>query len=198
MIYHISTLARTFVRYIREKADSSSIKKENAMEHNYSHALALTLQHEGHFVNKSHDKGGPTNEGITLATYRADIEPNGTVDSQINVSPEQIATEYRKKYWDKVRGDDLPDGLDFAVLISPLRAIRALQTVAGVAADGKLTAATLAAVLAIDTVKIIQTFSNYRLDYLKSLSDWQLFWQGLAEPRGGGQRRSREYCVRSA
>jgi len=159
------------------------------MKRNYSHALALTLKHEGHFVNNPHDKGGPTNEGITLATYRADIDPQGTVDSLKNISQEQVATEYRKKYWDKVRGDDLPDGLDFAmfdyaVLSSPLRAIRALQSVAGVVADGKLTNATLAAVLAIDTVKIIRALSDYRLDYLKGLSDWQYFgkgWQNRVE-----------------
>lgn len=58
---------------------------------------------------------------------------------------------YRKNYRNAVRGDELPVGLDlalldFAVNSGPARAVIALQTIIGVAPDGKIGPLTLAAV----------------------------------------------------
>ncbi|WP_281423880.1 glycosyl hydrolase 108 family protein, partial [Mesorhizobium silamurunense] len=57
---------------------------------------------------------------------------------------------YRRFYWDAVLGAELPDGVDcavfdFAVNSGPGRAAKYLQAVLGVAQDGRVGPATVAA-----------------------------------------------------
>lgn len=41
---------------------------------------AFVLEREGGYVNNKADKGGPTNKGVTLATYRSVYGQNKTVE----------------------------------------------------------------------------------------------------------------------
>lgn len=54
-------------------------------------AVLLTLQHEGGYVNNSHDKGGPTKYGITQA------DMPGVDISQITT--DQAVSYYAERYW---------------------------------------------------------------------------------------------------
>ena len=85
------------------------------MQSNFARALANVLVHEGGFVNHPKDPGGATNKGITIATFRKWVKRDGTIDDLKNISAADVAKVYRKHYWDKVRGDDLPSGVDYAV-----------------------------------------------------------------------------------
>lgn len=62
------------------------------MERNFQRALSLVLKWEGGFVNHPKDPGGATNKGITLATFRQYVKPNGTVEDLKRITDAQVAT----------------------------------------------------------------------------------------------------------
>src|SRR5690606_31383462 len=131
-----------------------------SMNKNFQQALEKVLKHEGGFVNHPADPGGATNKGITLATYRRYIKRNGTVDDLKALTTEQAGKVYKAQYWDKVRGDDLPSGLDYAVFdfavnSGPAKAVKELQKVLGVTQDGIIGPITLEAARAANTKFLI-------------------------------------------
>ena len=115
-------------------------------------ALTLMFGHEGGYVNASTDRGGPTKYGITHTTLARHRGVASVTAAQVKALTLAEAEEiYRKSYWGQSGGDVLPVGLDYAafdfgVNSGPSRAVRTLQQVVGVAADGKIGPKTLAAV----------------------------------------------------
>jgi hypothetical protein len=101
---------------------------------NFDRALTLVLQSEGGYADDPRDPGGATNRGITRATLarwrgrpvsKAELRALGRAEA---------AAIYRALYWDALRGDDLPAGLDIALFdygvnSGPARAARTLQAV---------------------------------------------------------------------
>ena len=153
------------------------------MQRNFDKALALVLKHEGGYVDHPKDPGGATNKGITIATFRRYVNPKGTKDDLRRLTTAQAGVVYRKQYWDKVRGDDLPDGVDYAVFdfavnSGPSRAAKYLQDVLGVAQDGKIGPATLRAANAFRASQIIEELCGDRLAFLKRLGTWKTFGRG--------------------
>ncbi len=153
------------------------------MKANFQKCLSLVLVHEGGFVNHPADPGGATNKGVTLATYRAYVKKNGTVEDLKNITQAQVATVYKKHYWDAVRGDDLPSGVDYAVFdfavnSGPGRAAKYLQAVVGVSHDGVIGPATLAAVRGADPSLVINLLCDRRMAFLQALSTWKTFGKG--------------------
>jgi len=154
---------------------------------NFAQALGLTLRHEGGFVSHPKDPGGFTNKGVTLATFSLYLGRKASVDELKMISDTQLCEIYRKQYWDKVRGDDLPGGLDFcvfdfAVNSGPGRAAKMLQDLVGAEADGSIGHKTVAAVLehvSRETLpKVIDQYQAKRLHYLQALPHWETFGKG--------------------
>ena len=156
------------------------------MNENFNAALKLVLAHEGGFVNHPSDPGGATNLGITIATYRAYLNPNGTVDDLKRLTVEQAGICYRKNYWNAVSGDDLPSGIDYAVFdfainSGPDRAAKYLQTSLNVAADGRIGNQTLTAARSADAATVINNLCDMRLTFLKAIkagAQWKVFGRG--------------------
>lgn len=153
------------------------------MEGNFDRALSLVLKHEGGFVQHKDDPGGATNRGITLATYRRFRKSPVSVEDLRAISNEEVWQIYRQFYWDVIRGDDLPSGIDYAVFdfgvnSGPGRAARFLQRIAGVSQDGVIGPITLAAVRALPPEQLITTLCNERLSFLKRLPTWHVFGKG--------------------
>lgn len=150
---------------------------------NFEKCLLFVLRHEGGFVNDSRDPGGATNKGITIATFRRYVDPKGTVDDLKRITPEQIAQVYRKHYWNAVKGDQLPDGVDYAVFdfavnSGPSRAAKYLQGVVKVPQDGKIGPVTLAAVNGRSAEDIIENLCDARMRFLRNLDTWPTFGKG--------------------
>ena len=116
----------------------------------FEHAVGLVLQHEGGFVQHPSDPGGATKFGITRETLaRARGRPVSVDDVRRPDARRRPSPIYRRLYWDAVRADELPPGLDLAVFdlavnSGPSRAVRMLQAVLGVEADGIVGPVTLA------------------------------------------------------
>lgn len=160
------------------------------MSTKFDRAVEVVLKHEGGYVDHSADPGGATNFGISLRYARTlgsqmDLDGDGDVDKDdiVKVTPEKAKIVYRDWFWRDVRGDELPPGLDltvfdYAVNSGAGRAIRSLQKAAGVQADGVFGPATLRAVLAADTVELINKINDERLYFLRRLRTWPTFGRG--------------------
>lgn len=153
------------------------------MDRNFARSLSLVLKEEGGFVNDPHDPGGATNKGITIATYRRYVNSKGTADDLKRITAAEVAKVYKRQYWDAVQGDDLPDGIDYAVFdfavnSGPGRAAKFLQRILGVAVDGKIGPATISAAKASFKASVINTLSADRLEFLKGLPTWNRYRKG--------------------
>src|SRR5687767_1827204 len=82
---------------------------------NFDASLKFVLQFEGGFVDHPKDPGGATNLGVTIHTLSAVLGRPATKAEVKALTPKTVAPIYRQRYWDKVRGDDLPLGVDLAV-----------------------------------------------------------------------------------
>ena len=153
------------------------------MDRNFRRALSLVLKHEGGWADHPKDPGGATMKGVTLASFRKYVKPNGTKTDLRNITDDQLATVYRRHYWDAVSGAELPDGVDYAVFdfavnSGPSRAAKYLQKVAGTPQDGKIGPATLKAVRAKMHATVIHELCDDRMAFLKRLETWPTFGKG--------------------
>jgi lysozyme family protein len=153
------------------------------MQRNFARALKLVLAHEGGYVDHPKDPGGATNKGITIATYRRYVKKDGTKDDLRRISDADVARVYQKHYWDKVRGDDLPDGLDYAVFDFAVnsgtgRAPKYLQRVLGVAQDGVIGPATIKAAHDANVPFAIDRLCDDRMAFLRGLKTFSTFGRG--------------------
>jgi len=150
---------------------------------NFNKCLEIILHHEGGYVNHPKDPGGETNLGVTKRVY----EEHGGTKSMRDLTVDDVAPIYRKSYWDKLKGDQLPDGLDlcvfdFGVNAGPGRAAKYLQTMIGTVADGGIGPNTLK-ILGdyVSNHGIESTIKNYqeaRQSYYESLSTFDTFGRG--------------------
>ena len=153
------------------------------MQSNWDNSFKLMLKSEGGFVNHPSDPGGMTNLGVTKATWENWVGRASDEAEMRSLTPEKVDPLYKKKYWDAVRADDLPVGLDylmfdFGVNAGPGRAIKLLQSAVGVTPDGGFGPLTLAAVQAIDPVELIEKFSQAKEDFYRSLNTFETFGKG--------------------
>ena len=150
---------------------------------NYQKCLDMTLHHEGGYVNHPKDPGGETNLGVTKRVYE---DWGGTKDMK-DLEVEDVAPIYRKNYWDRIKADDLPSGLDlcvfdFGVNAGTGRAAKYLQTMIGTVADGGIGPNTLRALANyVESEGVESTIKNYqaeRQSYYERLSTFETFGRG--------------------
>jgi len=152
------------------------------MEAIFQRALACTLKEEGGWSNDVHDPGHATMHGITLATFRQ-YHPGASKDDLRRISDADVQHIYRTGYWDPIKGDDLPGGVDlatfdFSVNSGHARAAKYLQRLCGVVPDGVIGPITLAAVQRADAKTMINLLCDRRLEFLKDLPTWRYFGKG--------------------
>ena len=153
------------------------------MNSNFPFCLKEVLKHEGGWADHPKDPGGATMKGITIGTYSQWKGRRATKAELRAIPDEEVAAIYKRNYWDKVRGDDLPSGLDFvafdaAVNSGPSRGAKWLQQGLGVAADGQIGPKTLAAAEEADAKTAIIAATNARFAFLRSLRTWPTFGKG--------------------
>ena len=122
-------------------------------------------------------------KGVTMAVFEKFLGRPATKDELRNISDEQLHAIYGRGYWDRVAGDRLPVGVnlclfDMAVNSGPGRAVKLLQEIVGVPADGGLGPRTLAAVAEQDPLSLIRQYSEARRVFYKSLGAYITFGKG--------------------
>ena len=159
------------------------------MNGNFEQCLEWLLEHEGGFVNDSRDSGGMTNKGITLNTYSRWLSEVMDVDAELgeeamrNIPDAHVEQIYRQEYWNKVNGDQLPSGVDWAVFDWGVnsgtgRAARMLQKCVGVTADGAIGPMTLSAVRDYGDTKLIEELAERRQAFYERLKTFETFGAG--------------------
>jgi lysozyme family protein len=155
------------------------------MKDNFPKSLAAVLVHEGGFVNNPKDPGGMTNLGCTKAVWQEHCGHEVDEKAMRALTPNDVGPLYKTKYWDKIKGDELPNGVDYVVFDAainsgPGRATKWLQACVGVEPDGGIGPKTLAAVRAMDAKQLIDDYSKRRLSFLSDLTTWETFGRGWA------------------
>ena len=153
------------------------------MKGNFDKCFQLVLEHEGHYVNDSRDPGGRTNLGVTQRTWETYLNRSVTEAEMRALTPENVKSFYKTQYWDKLKGDQLPAGIDYAafdlaVNSGPYKAAKYLQQIAGVADDGIIGPKSLEAIFACDPEQTIDALCDMRLDFLKRLATFETFGKG--------------------
>lgn len=157
------------------------------MNSNYDRAFKLVIGHEGGFQNDPRDRGNwttgvigkgtnkGTKYGITAMSYPSlDIR---------NLTLDQAKAIYKRDFWDKVRGDDLPVGVDFLVFDAAVNhgtgtSARFLQRASGAVADGAIGPKTLAAVRSKDPEDVAFEFNVERSLFYAGLSTFRTYGRG--------------------
>ena len=157
------------------------------MEKNYQHCLEMILHHEGGYVNHPEDPGGATNLGVTKRVYEEWVGRTVSLDQMERLQVSDVAPIYKKNYWNRVKGDQLPSGLDlcvfdFGVNAGPGRAAKYLQTMIGSTPDGGIGPMTLKAVSEYvekhGLAKAIDNYQEARQAYYEKLSTFDTFGKG--------------------
>jgi len=156
-------------------------------ELNWHDVFESVLGSEGGFQNDPNDKGNwtgcavgagqnkGTKYGISACSYpQIDIR---------NLTQQKAGEIYRADYWNSVRGDDLPWGVDLCTFDSAVnsgvsRGAKWLQRAVVLPADGVVGNATVLAAQAMDPHVVIDRMCDDRMDYLKTLPTWRLYGEG--------------------
>lgn len=150
---------------------------------NFKLALSYVLASEGGFVNNPKDPGGMTNLGCTKTVWEEYVgHPVSEADMR-SLTPDLVAPLYKRKYWDKVSGDLLPSGLDYAVFDAainsgPGRAAKWLQELVNVTVDGFIGPKTIAVVETYPVEFLIAQYNDTRLKFLEQLPTFTVFGKG--------------------
>lgn len=159
------------------------------MQQNFEEQTQWLLVHEGGYVNHPKDPGGATNRGVIQRTYDGYRKRKGLpLRSVKSITTDEVLDIYKSQYWDKVMGDDLPAGLDyavydFAVNSGPSRAVKFLQELLGanIIKDGVMGNQTLGALAEFspeDMRELIEAYCVKRWNWMKTLTTFATFGKG--------------------
>ena len=153
------------------------------MRDNWETAFEKVLAHEGGYVNDPRDPGGRTNLGVTQRAGEAYVDDCVSEDFMRKLTPNIVKPFYKAMYWDKIKGDQLPSGVDYAAYDLAVnsgvgRAAKYLQELVGVTADGSIGPASLAAIAKYDSRELLMLLCEKRLEFLQRLPTYQTFGKG--------------------
>lgn len=144
--------------------------------------LPFILKYEGGFVNDPADKGGATNKGVTIATWRSvgyDKDGDGDIDVQDLklISNKDVRDRVLKPhYWDRWKANQIQSQKIANILVdwvwaSGANGIKIPQRLLGVAVDGIVGAKTLAAVNAADPDVLFDRIYQARETFLRDITN---------------------------
>lgn len=142
--------------------------------------LPFILRWEGGFVNDPNDRGGATNKGVTLSTWRNvgyDKDGDGDIDvtDLKQLTDEDVMSRVLKPhYWDRWRADEITSQSVANMLVdwvwcSGAYGIKIPQRILNVKIDGIVGAKTLSAVNSRDPRELFDELRNEREEFLRRI-----------------------------
>jgi murein L,D-transpeptidase YcbB/YkuD len=150
----------------------------------FDQVLKRLLVHEGGNDDDPRDPGGRTSRGITQSEYNIWRQTHAGLPTDVWDAPNStVKAIYKQKYWDPLRADELPPGVDYAVFDYGVnsgisKAAKALQEAVGSNPDGYIGPLTLQAVKQHAPEEIIKNITDERMNYLHHLPRWVTFGRG--------------------
>ena len=156
------------------------------MNKNWDAAFTWLMEEEGGFVNDPRDNGGMTNLGVTQANWEAYIGRPVSEQEMRALTPDVVKPFYQARYWARVKGDGLPNGVDYCVFDMAVNsggslACKFIQRVCAMTDDGVIGPKTLDAIHSDDPAELINAFCDMRLDFLRGLSSFKTFGRGWTD-----------------
>ena len=144
--------------------------------------MPFILKYEGGFVNDPADKGGATNKGVTIATWRSvgyDKDDDGDIDVQdLKLITNQDVRDrvLKPHYWDRWKADQIQSQKIANILVdwvwgSGANGIKIPQRLLGVAVDGIVGAKTLAAVNSADPNTLFEQIYQARVTFINDITN---------------------------
>lgn len=138
------------------------------------------LSHEGGFVNDPHDRGGATNKGVTIATWRQvgyDKDGDGDIDvDDLKKITERDAVErvMRPHYWNRWKADRIASQSVANIVVdwvwgSGKHGITKVQQLLGVKVDGIVGDKTLAALNAQNPRDLFVRIKAARVSFIEGI-----------------------------
>lgn len=138
------------------------------------------LRWEGGFVNDPVDKGGATNMGVTIGTWRSvgyDKDGDGDIDvDDLHLLDKEDVIErvLRPHYWNRWRADEILNQSVANILVdwvwaSGTHGIKRPQRILGVTPDGIVGPKTLAAVNSMDPMELHFRIKNDRIKFIDEI-----------------------------
>ena len=153
------------------------------MKQNFEQSLKMLLKHEGNYSFHPDDPGGETMKGVTRAVYEQWVGRQVMDGEMKRLTDADVAPIYKTNYWDRIRGDDLPSGLDFAAFDWAVnsgtgRPAKVIQKYISAKQDGAIGPKTLALVAENDPAKMIQYLYEQRQKFYERLPHFDKFGRG--------------------
>lgn len=141
--------------------------------------IPFILRWEGGWVDDPDDLGQETNKGVTLKTYKAYCRRKGypvpTVERLKNLTDEQFCDILKTMYWDTCKADFIESQsvanaiVDWAWNSGTGTAVKEVQKVLGVKADGIVGNITLSAINSQSPLPLFGKIQQARLAYLERI-----------------------------
>lgn len=154
---------------------------------NFEPFMKRLLGHEGGYSVDVDDPGnwtgGKKGAGRLLGTkygIAANTFPNLDIK---NLTWPQAVEIYRKQYAKPIRFDDLPHGVDIAILDYAInsgaaKAVKSAQAALGVIQDGVVGVKTLEALQTASYARLVEQICDERLAFMRKLSTWPKYKNG--------------------
>lgn len=133
------------------------------------------LRWEGGFVDDPLDRGGATNKGITIGTFRQFYGKEATVEQLRNISDEQWLHIFKAGYWNPWQADNIRNQsianivVDWAWASGTATSIRQVQRILGVTANGIAGPKTMAAIDTADPRSLFDKIHTKRIEFVEDI-----------------------------
>ena len=177
--------------------DTKTVTTSDVMSR-FTACLDETLEWEGGYSNDKYDSGGATMRGVIQRRYSAYRKRKGLKYRSVRrIEDHELQEIYRVYYWDEVKGDTLPAGLDqavfdFGVNSGPSRSIKYLQAVLQVPSDGHMGPITYEALEGADVEETIRALCASRRRFVRRIKVYWRFGKGWERRINGIEAASLE------
>ena len=145
------------------------------MKENFDASFARMIKSEGGYVWDKDDRGGETNLGVTIAAWGTYLKRAIQPGEMKALTLDMVKPFYKSMYWDLVKCDSLPVGVDYAVFDFAVnagtgRAAKFLQRAVGADDDGVIGPSTLGLVAKTDPATLLDNFAHQKRRFYAGLA----------------------------
>ena len=163
------------------------------MQKNWELFFKMLIHHEGGFTDDQRDAGnsqgdghgnmGSTMLGVTAMNWAKYTGKPAPVEVMKELTEDDVKPLYKKNYWDAIKADHLPSGVDIScadlcVNAGPRRAAKILQKSVYASVDGSIGPMTLKKVHDVSPSELLNRYYDERESFYRSLKDYEHFGRG--------------------